>query len=442
MNNINKKTLSYAMVAVGAMPLLNLVLSNLIKSSMVSIVFTVLYFVIALGLACITGYLYFAQKSNDRFHLGLFIPTTIVTLGSLFQLRMVFLASKLQGDLDNYSKVIKQLKSVQGFSFLIVLALLISLGILVVGVCNLCFNKHLEETNHNIDVNIDADAMKQKTTNFVKSKNGKVLLGGILVVLIAFGAYKVWDTFFNKVELNLVDGLEIRSDGYNGQGTAYVDTNNRILDYDTFAGNEDILEFINDVSYEVVGGDKVNGELSNGDTVTIRAIYDEEEAKELKLSITDETTDTVENLLTKYKKAEDVNKDVLNKLEEYGLSELESDYNRYNDEKYTFTHLGDLLNIYTGNRDQKNTKEELIRVYKGVRSVKYFGDEEPKEETTYFIVEVSDFDSRYETMTHDELEDIYFYTRRVLGDELTDENIMDKVIENYKESYYTMERVQ
>ena len=122
---------------------------------------------------------------------------------------------------------------------------------------------------------------KEKAVAFFKTKNGKIVIGVIGAIVIAFGGYKVWDTFFNKTVIDAFMNVTVSFDGYNTEGEARVE--NAGIDYDMT--NDDLAQFVGDISFEVEN----NGTLSNGDKVTVKAVYSKETAKQLKAVLKEET---------------------------------------------------------------------------------------------------------------------------------------------------------
>ena len=82
--------------------------------------------------------------------------------------------------------------------------------------------------------------------------------------------------------IDLTSDVKVSIKGYNGKGEVYVDNNTK---YDKT--NSDIRDFVADVEYTLENG--TNGDLFNGDEVTIKAKYSKSKAKDLGLTIKNPT---------------------------------------------------------------------------------------------------------------------------------------------------------
>ncbi len=157
---------------------------------------------------------------------------------------------------------------------------------------------------------MDSTKFEQGTENlikklqaFAKDPKGKKTLIGIVsvcaVVVVGCVGFSLYN-MFKKTPLDLVSDVQVTFSGYDGEGSATVEGT---ADYDHT--NADITSFIYGVTYEVEN----NGELSNGDEVTITANYSKETANSLKLDITKASkTIEVEGLDEVYRTWDDLSK--------------------------------------------------------------------------------------------------------------------------------------
>lgn len=147
---------------------------------------------------------------------------------------------------------------------------------------------------------------KEKALTFLKSKNGKIALGIVAVIIVVVVGYKVWDAFFNKTVIDAFANMQVTYDGYDGAGEARIDG----VDIDYDMTNTALEQFVNDISFDI----EKNGELSNGDKVTVKAIYSQETAKQLKVVLKEESqTFDVSGLTVKYQSASQIDKTVYQK---------------------------------------------------------------------------------------------------------------------------------
>ena len=170
---------------------------------------------------------------------------------------------------------------------------------------------------------------KEKAVAFFKTKNGKIVIGVIGAIVIAFGGYKVWDTFFNKTVIDAFMNVTVSFDGYNTEGEARVE--NAGIDYDMT--NDDLAQFVGDISFEVEN----NGTLSNGDKVTVKAVYSKETAKQLKAVLKEETKQfDVSGLTVKYQSASEIDQALYKQAYNKAIEETKDVSAFHEDKKETF----------------------------------------------------------------------------------------------------------
>lgn len=165
-------------------------------------------------------------------------------------------------------------------------------------------------TNSNVDLGA-----------FFKSKNGKIVIGVIAAIVVAFGGYKIYDTYFNKTTIKVLENVEVEFNGYDGHGA--IDSC-RIGDIDYDKTDSELASFINSISLDY---DYSNYNLKNGDEVEITAIYDHDKAEALKLDM-EETTKKVKvkGLIERYEKASEVPDKVVNNVKKLMDEEVKESY--------------------------------------------------------------------------------------------------------------------
>lgn len=186
----------------------------------------------------------------------------------------------------------------------------------------------MQETKMNdVETSTQPVVHKEKIMTFLKSKNGKMILGIIIVAMMAFVGYKIWDTFFHKTVIDVFADMTVTFDGYDGEGEAYIQESN--IDYDMT--NDDLAEFVSLISFDIEN----NGELSNGDKVTIKASYSKETAQKLKVALKEETKEfDVSGLTVKYQNASQIDEDIYSKA--YDEAIAQSQQTSYNETSKTF----------------------------------------------------------------------------------------------------------
>lgn len=239
-----------------------------------------------------------------------------------------------------------------------------------------------ETTGNPTSTPISIDAKKIK--EFFKTKTGKQVLLAIVVCLVAFGGYKVWDVFFNKTTIDVFEKMELTYTGYDGEGSAYVDSTNP--EYDK--SNLNMVTFVNDIYFDV----EDTGKLSNGDKVVVRAEYSKETAKDLKVVVKEDTKEfRVSGLIENFDSAKEIDKDLYKKAKESVEEELEDD--SYS----TYTYVGSYFGKEKVKKGERG-RDYLVFVYKEDYKG-YFSDEI---NTRYVSVDCS-FDSSFDE------DDIYVY---------------------------------
>lgn len=74
--------------------------------------------------------------------------------------------------------------------------------------------------------------------------------------------------------------------------------------------NAQLAQFVGDISFDIEN----NGELSNGDKVTVTAVYSKETAKQLKVVLKEESKQfDVSGLIVKYQSASEIDKTLYQK---------------------------------------------------------------------------------------------------------------------------------
>ena len=106
----------------------------------------------------------------------------------------------------------------------------------------------------------------------------------VLLLLLAAGGFFGWKYFFNKTTVDLTRNIstqDIYLEGKDGEATVILDDETLHERADYPRGNEKAEQFMETVSYTA----EPSTGLSNGDTIVIRAIYSEETAKSLHITV-------------------------------------------------------------------------------------------------------------------------------------------------------------
>lgn len=257
---------------------------------------------------------------------------------------------------------------------------------------------------------INGDSVKK----FLKSKNGKMMLGVIIALVAIFAGYKVWDTFLNKTTLDVFEGMTLEFYGYNGEGYASIFTYPDI-DYDLT--DSSMQTFVNSMSYDIEN----NGQLSNGDKVKVSVVYSNETAKELKVTFKTESQDfEVTGLTIKYQSASEIDSDLCKQAYNVALNKATSQATFY--KAYYACQVDEAMS------SQSNY---LIFVFQ-IPYQTYDWDLGEYVTKNRYICYYTDFDSSFDA------NDSYFYTKNLYmidsWDYVTDES---QVFDSIEDSFYS-----
>ena len=184
---------------------------------------------------------------------------------------------------------------------------------------------------------------------FIKSKNGKITVGVIAVVLVAFIGYQIYDNFFNYTEIDLAKNITCEFAGKDGEG--YISDVNNDIDYDK--NNQQLAAFVNDTRLDY----ETSYDLSNGDEVTITVKYSEETAKASKIKVTnDSKTIKVKGLIERYKNAAALPDDLIEELESEAEDKAEDQF----DDAYSTTYNYSLDSMWFAKGDDYDRAEHLL----------------------------------------------------------------------------------
>ena len=138
-----------------------------------------------------------------------------------------------------------------------------------------------------------------------------------IILALAIGSTLIGCSSKSGGTIDLTSNIKVSIKGFNGKGEVYIDNNTK---YDKT--NSDIRDFVADIEYTLENG--VNGALSNGDEITIKAKYSKSKAKDLGLTIKNPTKKVkvsgIKDLLTGYYDGEI-------KVKNYGSIKLKLDAN-------------------------------------------------------------------------------------------------------------------
>lgn len=223
--------------------------------------------------------------------------------------------------------------------------------------------------------------------SFFKSKNGKIVIGVVIAVIVAFGGYKIYDTYFNKTSINLLENVKVEFSGYDGSGRiSSCEIGN--IEYDKT--NAELASFVNSIYLDY----DYEEDLKNGDEVEITAVYNQSQADTLKLDVKGATKKVkVKGLIERYKKASDVPSKTSSNVKKAMDEEMQEEYDNrqssYSSYKTSFVSM-----YYAYDKESSYTPEDYcIGIYKVEHTTNYGNT--PETETFYAIAYMTDVNSEY-----------------------------------------------
>lgn len=228
---------------------------------------------------------------------------------------------------------------------------------------------------------------------FFKSKNGKIVLGVVIAVIVVFGGYKIYDTYFNKTTVDILENVTVEFEGYDGSGRV---ASCQMGDVDYDKTDAELTSFINSISLKY----DTDRTLKNGDEIEITATYDHDQADALKLNIEDATKKVkVKGLIERYKKASEVpnktSSDVKKKMDEEVKESFDDRQSSYVSYKSSF------VSMYYGydKSESLSPNDYCIGIYK-IDYTSSFGST-PRTETYYIAAYLNNINSEYSSSEDD-----------------------------------------
>lgn len=237
----------------------------------------------------------------------------------LLQLAGKYAAEIQTGDAESllsndYTEVLTDVKSimssVSSYKVIVVIFLIVTVALLVVAILS-----NMQLTKENVAIspliamnadhtfNAEGTVANKDVAPFLFVKMVRIIV--VIVLVISCGA--VWATYYNYTSVNVLKNVKLSYDGVSGDATAKVQSNKIAYNGD----DQDVKDFLNSITYSL----SENSNISNGDTITVTAEYDQSKAKSLKLKLTDTTKNiTVRNLAHRYDDVSDIPSEMFTEL--------------------------------------------------------------------------------------------------------------------------------
>ena len=274
-------------------------------------------------------------------------------------------------------------------------------------------------TNSNVDLGA-----------FFKSKNGKIVIGVIATIVVAFGGYKIYDTYLNKTTVKLLENVEVEFTGFDGSGRVNAC---RLGDVDYDKTDVELTNFINSITLKY----DVKDTLKNGDEVEITATYDHDKADALKLNIEDATTKVkVKGLTERYKTASKVPNKISSDVKKLMDEEVKE---RYDDRQSSYSsYKSSFVSMYYAydESDLSMPNDYCIGIYK-IDYTTTFGSS-TETETYYIAAYLNKINSDYSTSDKHTVytTNLYDSSYKKLSDESQLETAVEDRFDDYQISKF------
>lgn len=245
----------------------------------------------------------------------------------------------------------------------------------------------------------------------------------ILILIILYGVCYMW--FYRTITVDLMKPIELVYEGESGIASVSVIKDNNHV-------NQRITQFYDSVKYDITP----NTKLSNGDTITISATYDEELAQRYHLSASNITKEVVvENLPDKidsiFQLPYDYQKDLKSRGEEYlkknQLSILETDFYDVDFESFVQFEKQEFVGRYFLKAHDTKQHDRILDVY----LIYAKNDEHNKEsDVIYYGVTYSGINTSFDA------KHINVYGEKLYFGELKDYKDKKKLISLLKRRYH------
>ncbi len=242
-------------------------------------------------------------------------------------------------------------------------------------------------------VNIDTNKIMETIKKPIVLK-GIIGAVGVVVVLV-IGSTVIG--MLNKDSINLTQGLTVEFTGQDGDGRYNV-TSYELTGYDINDINQ--RDFINSIDFDYP---QVDG-LSNGDEITINAVYDKAKAEELGYNIKGESiTFKVEGLTPVLRSMDQLTPEMIEYFEEAALEEVPRHYPWYGVEDLEMTFHSSYLYVDSEDID---SRYYAIYIVTGKNTSSYAESEEYNEVYSFYTghIDLSDYEDTNITATRVEVE--------------------------------------
>ncbi len=307
------------------------------------------------------------------------------------------------------------------------------------GLCPKCDSKKLSKLKDRVDDDQeeteDEEPKKEhKVLKIVGMVIGSLIIIGVVAVAVFFLLNNILkkdtteesqnDDVVEEVEetqddtttisLLSTDSLSISFEGYDGEGSIKsISLDN--VEYNH--NNTDITAFIESITLDY----EDSTTLSNGDTITITADYDEETAATLNLQIEDTSIDIeVSGLTVVYYEASEIPSSISDYVKEECINEVEEDFEDKDGHSYTCTYHS----MYFASNGTKNNY--IFVIFK----IDDYDSSTNSTSTYYIHYHVNDVYS-----TDGAREHIYYQTLRINNSKVTKESNIETALKNTYSGY-------
>ncbi|MEG0452145.1 MAG: hypothetical protein RR428_00215 [Coprobacillus sp.] len=346
---------------------------------------------------CLGSFYYYSHKAKDSTILVLAIISIVMSILGLFGIQfMLSLLKNLNFGSSSsnvqYIGLISSSMRIYNWSFYFayltgLYSLILCLDmhkIMIVPKIHNCYLKSLsvqENTLHQVINNENSLQLPPRKSN----KNIFIVFGIVMsLIFVCGGGYYIYRTFFQITKINLVESVELSCLGTDGSGKALITA---LSDYQ--GNNHNIKDFLESVDYQMVETDEVeNGELSNGQKVTVIAKYSQSDADRNNIRITNDTVEVeVSGLIKVYTDSSQIPQELLENMK----SDVDKKAQNYSTTNSAIKRTVEFDSMYFATSKLKAT--HVIAVYK--QTTQNFIDKNNPDDVKYIAYYIKNPKSTY-----------------------------------------------
>lgn len=277
-------------------------------------------------------------------------------------------------------------------------------------------------------ISVQKNSIVKKIKEYYATPNGKKNIhigGGVIgIVIVALIGLNVFNSL-KRTPIDMTKSCYVEFEGISGLGSASV---NCTYDYDM--SNAEIEDFVSSITYEIEN----DGALKNGDSIQIKAQYDEETAERLKLEPENTTMEVeVTDLKVAYLKFEDIPNEISSNFETATKQMLEKeilkDVGGFFAPSARTVDKMECIGIYY--KYDEYSDGIAYYIYRTEETLKHNSSSTEKQ-VNYYITHINNIKSEEEVDLSTDSTDMDYYFTSDFSVEKKDENILKSFKDSHK----------